>query len=866
MRIVPFLVLRGWQQNKLRTALTVLGVALGIAVVVAIHVMDHNTIQSRVLAAAAQTGRIDFELSPRERGRDPSEHRDEILARSDVAAVGVLHIARVLVHRMAGETVAPPEQALCQVYGILPAPDQAFGQYAVVEGSDLSPSDGDQGVLIGPAWVEQFDLRVGDRLQLAPPPRVTRTRCVDGERVPFGSGSDGSSIQPMQVVVKGVLGPVRIGARHEGLAMVGTLGLARRLSPGGGAVLQVGRAYGADADRLRQELAISYVVRDELNAAHGESSDERAFRNGVKLLGGLALMLGMFVVFQTLSHSLVERLRTIGLLRCLGTSGRSVSMVFLLDALGMAVSGAVLGVVLGLALAWLLKVSGFSSLGRLQHWEIHEIPLEPVVWTAVLGIGFTMAGAAFPLWRARGLSTLRILHARGLGGAEEVLRGVQVFLFGLLVVILPVGYLASTTLLSDSERETRAVLGQLAALLGVFGVVLLLAPWILRVAGYVLLAPVQRFAPLPVHLTRKALQGQTGRFAASVCGLGIVLVAGIGLESLTTALHGDARRFGREAMQDTVFVGLGDGISLEQARALEALEGVEHVEALRGPVLAPYKIVGLDSASMTRPGAPLAGDPERLRLFENNRSLVISRRLASLMDLQPGSAVPLDTDGGQVGYTVLAVSDAAGFFPDDPAWAVTHPRWADADFCLDDRRIDHLTLRLAPGTPPGDVVDAVDALHPGVRYRKSGRAFVDYLLRDVTTDFRLFQFLLALILGLAAMGVLNSMTIAALERGREIGVLRALGTSRNQLRAAFAVEGAVVGLLSAMVALALAVPLGQLVVRGMNEAAGLDAAYQVPVPALVAVPILALAVGVAASWVPGARAAAQDPARSVRFE
>src|SRR5690606_32351096 len=144
-------------------------------------------------------------------------------------------------------------------------------------------------------------------------------------------------------------------------------------------------------------------------------------------------------------------------------------------------------------------------------------------WTAVLGIVFTLAGALFPLWRARGLPVLRVLHTRGLaGGTHDVLRGVNVFLFALLVVVLPLGYLAMTTILTESERETRGVLLQLGALLGIFGAVLLMAPGIVRVAGRLLLWPLRRLLPLPVHLVRKNLDRQTGRFAASVCGLGIV--------------------------------------------------------------------------------------------------------------------------------------------------------------------------------------------------------------------------------------------------------------------------------------------------------------------------------------------------------
>jgi putative ABC transport system permease protein len=110
------------------------------------------------------------------------------------------------------------------------------------------------------------------------------------------------------------------------------------------------------------------------------------------------------------------------------------------------------------------------------------------------------------------------------------------------------------------------------------------------------------------------------------------------------------------------------------------------------------------------------------------------------------------------------------------------------------------------------------------------------------------------------------MTIAALGRVREIGVLRALGTSRAQLRIALVLEGLITGGIAALIAIVLGVPLGRLVVQGMNAVAGVSAPWVVPWHAIIATPIVALVVGVLAGAVPGARIARIEPARAVRFE
>ena len=91
------------------------------------------------------------------------------------------------------------------------------------------------------------------------------------------------------------------------------------------------------------------------------------------MLGCLALILGMFVVFQTLSHSLVTRVRQLGLLRSLGATQGAITRIFLVDALALGVLGSGLGVLLGIGLAALLKQYNISSLGMHKAWLVFEV-------------------------------------------------------------------------------------------------------------------------------------------------------------------------------------------------------------------------------------------------------------------------------------------------------------------------------------------------------------------------------------------------------------------------------------------------------------------------------------------------------------
>jgi putative ABC transport system permease protein len=861
MRLTSFVVFRSWASNRLRTALTVLGIALGIAIVVAIHVVDHNTIQSRLRQQRADFGRVDLELLSHVQDRDPAETRASLAARPEVRDVGLWRQALVAVQ--SGER----HVGTCMLYGISPLPSRAFGHYVVDEGEDLDDLGGDSAVLVGRAYADANGWKVGDLLTLSIPPATLRARCRNGvlEQVPEVV----TDPRPHPVRIAGILAPQRVGRRHLGEVFVGSFALARRLAPAAPTFFQINRQPGANVDRLRQSLQADHQVLDERSALLGEAADERAFRNGVKILGCLALVLGMFVVFQTLSQSLVERLRQLGLLRCLGAGRSSIAAIFLLDAVVMAVVGAVLGVAMGLALAYGLQSMEVSTLGMGKVVDTFEIPPGPVLWTATIGVLFTLAGAAFPLWKARNLPAMAILAAHGLDGSGNyVLRGVHLFLFVLLVVVLPGAYLAMTPLLAEDGHETLVVLAELGSMILLFGGVLLAAPFVVQTLARLMLLPLRPFLRLPVFLVDKALKQNPGRFAASVCGLAVVLVALVALKHVTYSLAGEVRRFGAITTSDRVFVAWTSHAPLSRS-ALEGLgqiPGVRSFDAIEGTVNPSFLLSGLDAAALVRDGRALAGEPLLAQRYREERCLIVSHRLAQLRGFRVDDFVAVLTDDGPVPYRVLRISDASGFFPDERAFAVTDPRWLRQDFCLPVASVVKVSIEVTPGHEHHELMSTVQRELPFVDWKKSGPDIVAYHLRDVARDFRLFDLLLFLILVLAGVGLVNAMTIAALGRSREIGVLRALGTDGRALQWTFLLEGVVVALLAAGLACALGAPLGSVVVAGLRQVSGLDVPLVVPWAVVAAVPFVALAVGLVASILPGLRAVRERPSDAVRYE
>ena len=877
MSLTSFIVSRNWASSWLRILLTLVGIALGVAIVVAIYVMDHNTIQSRLVLQDPERGLVDLEVTPIQVARDAAEVRADLGAREGVRDVAIWREARGIAHAVSTDGALGKPLAL-SVFGLSPLPPEVFQHYVVNRGRDLGAAEAslaDAGVLLGGEAARLLGVDVGDVISLGEPPLQQRVECRDGKLVPVPHPV-GSEPFAARVRVVGVLEHKRLGKRAAGLMAVCALGLADRLRPVGGNLYHILREPGTDLDRMRQELVANYAVRDARSAMIGEGADERAFRNGLKILGGLALLLGMYVVFQTLSHSLVARVRQLGLLRCLGTGTGAITRIFLVDALLLGVLGSLLGIGLGLLLAKWLQAERVSSLGLGKAWATFEIPWFPVLWTAALGVLFTLAGAMFPLVRARQLPALDILRARGLAPGEgdgvDLLRGVHLWMFGLLVLALPLAYLAMTPLAVEEGQETRLVLLELGGMLGLFGTVLLLAPGLVSLLGRALLLPWRPFSPMASWLVDKVLKRNAGRISAAVVGLSAVLLATLGLKSLTYSLSHEVREFGNEALVGRWFVQT-EPVTPAHAMQLATIDGVAAVEAYEGEVRSGgFLLRGLGVDAAGGAGGPLEGRAGAVHRYTDPqaRTLIASSRLAKIKGWSQGELVAIrDKNGTPVSYEVLLISDRAGFDSDERAFAICSPHWLKKDFCIGERCVELITVRLGRGVDPGNLESqraAARAMLPNMRINKTGRDVRDYLLRDVNRDFRLFDFLLFLMLVLAGVGLVNGMTIAALGRARELGVLRALGIKRWALGGSFLLEGGVVAAVASILSLGLAIPLASVLVLGMNAVARLDAPVTNPWIWWLWTPLLAFGTAVVAAIVPAWRALRQSPSESVRYE
>jgi putative ABC transport system permease protein len=251
--------------------------------------------------------------------------------------------------------------------------------------------------------------------------------------------------------------------------------------------------------------------------------------------------------------------------------------------------------------------------------------------------------------------------------------------------------------------------------------------------------------------------------------------------------------------------------------------------------------------------------------------VILSDRLARHLQYAVGDAVQVTTGNGSVQeFEVVAIDDAYGYFPhpDERLYGVVSDRWMKQDFCLDVESVGQIAVKMDAGGDAGLAVvkRALEELAPGlagVNY-ETGAALKDYAVRDIGKDFFLFDFILGLTALLAGLGILNGQLLAALERSKELGVLRALGASRTQLAGAVLLESALVGLLGALLGLVLGAGLTPVIVRALEALSGLPLPLRSAGAWLGACVAGALLLTLLAGIYPTWRMNRLDPVRAVR--
>lgn len=843
MRIASTLAWRSLASRPARSLTAALGIGVGIATVLSVQIVDHNTILTQQRKAAAETlGTPDVEITPIAPGLPEDGAAPDELARDpDLAAFCGHYYQEVeLLGVEAGEGTGAG--ASSTVIGIGPLAAETFGAYEVSEGRDFSGAGATE-LLVPERVAAQRGLEVGDRLTLARSVPVRRG-CQDGEEVTIRpQGERAQPGEPVEFEVVGLLAPHHLGAQP---VLVLPFEAGARLFRDAHVLPRYwGRLRdGAVWQDVAARLKARFTAEVPKQALVGERIDQKAFRKSLGITSCLALLLGLFVIYNAFSMALVERVREIGLLRAMGLTRGEIARAVLLEGFLLALLGAAIGIALSALLVGFMNAMNITTLGANKPLQILGIPWALGLGVIALGMLFALFGMAAPLLRARHLSVIEALRAGRLALRSDSGFSLRVGVMLGVPLLLPLFFTLVTPPLGERQASVHGLILELAAVVAGFFVLLLALPGPIHRLVEWTLRPLRPLLPIEGRLAAAAIRGARQRILGTLTGLAVVVAAIFVVRAVNRGFLEEMFRFARTSMEGRVYVRSRPYSPAEAAETM-AVDGVARVYSLSASVRTPFPLRGMRAedlrANAARAGLPAAVVEE----FANGETLLLSRFLADQMGWRVGDPVSLPTFTGPKSFRVGAIGDEVGYWPDDRSFALIEMERMDRLFCVDDSEGREFVAELEPGADERAVEAALlgRVMRSPERQVRGASTITGFYLRDGRRDFYVFDVILWMTAALAGVGLLNSLAIALLERRREIGLLRTIGVTARQVGRMLVLEALALGAIGGILASLLAAPVSAIVLEAVRVISRLDLRFRFA-PLQLVLP-LASAIGIA---------------------
>ena len=631
-------------------------------------------------------------------------------------------------------------------------------------------------------------------------------------------------------------------------------------------VLPAGAAGAEAKRRLEARLPPGARLVDANERRRATARLTEAFELNLRMLGLLAVVVGAFLIFNTMTFSVVRRRWLIGMLRCLGvTSGRIFALV-LAEAAAIGCAGALAGAGLGLALAQGLVGLVVQSVN--DHYfsvRVGEVHASAIAMgrAAIVGVAVTLVAALVPAREATRIPPGAALARATLeAGARLGTRRLA------LAAVALAG--AGCAILWLSERS---VAWGFAGMLAVVAGAALATPFA-TLAMTALAAPAARGSGAGVlALSVRGVGANLSRYGVAIAALMIAVASAIGVGTMVHSFRATVVDWLDDTLKADVYVGAPGGagdraMGGATLAALRAIPGVAElslgrrarVESAHGPV----EVVALEMAEPSyRAFRFVEGDPgEAWPRFDRGDAVLVSEPLAWHRRIGPGDRVTLLTAAGPVPYPVAGVyrdyaSEQGEILMSRRGYVAA---WGDPT-------VTGVGVYLAPGADAGAVAAAARAALPpsSAFVVRSNRSIREASLAVFDRTFAITAVLRALAMAVAFAGVLGALTAIQLERAREVGVLRALGLGRAQLFAHVEIQTAVMGAVAGAVAVPTGLAMAWVLVEVINRRSfGWRIDLSIDPAVLAQAVAVAMAAALLAGVWPALRMGRADPARALR--
>jgi putative ABC transport system permease protein len=846
------LAFRSLAQHKLRTVLTTVAILLGVAMISGTYVLTDQINGGFKNIYDSAMGEIDVIVTPKPAFGDALGGQNETLSAAMLTAVrkvdgvqqaqgGVQALGTAIVNGKAISTSGAPTLVLSDM-------GEKFNNVSWTGGTH--PTDGS--VAVDTGFLTKQHLKIGDR---------------------FGLGTS-HGVQPVTIS-----GTFDFGAK--GSSMGGTILIAGTLADiqrwydmrDKFSYIDASRAPGVSREeltaRLRAALPKTLQVKTGAqSAADGTKAVTTALgplRTFLLAFGGIALLVGAFIIFNTFSITVAQRRREFAMLRTLGASRRQVLGSVITEAVILGIAASVAGLFLGLGVA-----KGMNALFKAFGADIPVggLTMQPrtIAYALAIGILVTLLASVIPALRATRVPPVAALQHGAQLPASRFSRYTPIL--GGLFAAVGAGVIAMGFVTHGTTSQRLLEMGLGALLL--FVAVAMLARYIVRPVALVLGLVIERIAGTSGRLARENAVRNPGRTASTAASLMIGLAVVVFVAVLAAGLKSSFA----DAIDTSVRADLvvsSSGSTMLPVLAAETARNVPSVDYVTALTTTEVKLPDGKTGSL---GGIVPDDMHRVWSFHwlqggsdsllarvGTTGALVEEQFALAHKLSVGEHVRvLARSGKTASFTVIGefrdpTSMLSGMVVGENAFAPLAGR----------SEAMYIVVKALPGSDLPAAQKAVAAAlkqYPAAKVQTKAE-FVTSLRKQIDQMLMMLYALLAVSVLISVFGIVNTLVLSVYERTREIGMLRAIGATRRQIRRMVRYESVITAIMGGALGIVVGTVFAYVVT---TEFGGQGLTFTVPGAQLAVFMVIAIVVGVLAAVLPARRASRVDILQAIQYE
>ena len=826
-------------RHRWQTWLSIVGIALGVAVVIAVDLANESARRGFRLSVEQVTG--------------PATHQIEAAAG---AIADTVYAQLRIQHRL--RRAAP----------VIDAPIRIQGRSLTLLGIDPIAAAPMRAAVAGAASADPAGL-----IRLLATPDTLALSASDAERLGVVAGDDieveiGTDTRAMTVAA--VL-PEQGGQGFSGV-VIADIATAQEVLGRIGEIERIDLMLD-DAEAAAVAAALPPGLRLQPAAQRSNALEQMtsAFHTNLTAMSLLAMLVGGFIVYNTMTFAVLQRRPLLGSLRMLGVTRSQLFLLVLTEALVLALIGALIGMLVGIAVgAGLVQLVTRTINDIYFQLSVRSLHIDPLslLKGAGLGLGVTLIAALGPALEAarsqpRDVLRRTLVERRGqrllpwlaAGGALTIL-------LGLLLVQL-------------SGRSM--AIGFLALFLVIVGASLTM-PLVVRVFARATTPLFGRLFGTEGRLAARGITASITRSGLAVAALAVAVAATVGVGIMIGSFRTSVSQWLENTLTSDIYISVPSESATRTgtlppglAQRIAELPGVTSVSQGRGKRVqtrdGSVMMLALESSSGQPRGFRFKGEitNDLWRRWQAGESILVSEPYAYRQQVAAGDAIELFTTEGWRTYRIGAVFQDYG--SDSGTVILPRPMYAAL---WDDPGVSSIGVVLAENVDGTAMAERIDALLANLDTpvaMQTNRAIRELSLDIFDRTFTITKVLRLLAIGVAFVGILSALMALELERAKDYAVLRATGMTRGQLRKLILLQTSAMGIAAGLLAIPLGLAMGDLLIQVINlRSFGWTMPMHVTAGTLWSGILLAWVAAVIAGLYPALRAARAQPADALREE